>query len=394
MQIMKSMTLTLLFIFVFSIINGCDLDSEPLIAAPNGPLNVMNASQITDIRVNEQWMVVSSLFEIQIYDIKEDRLLALLTSHPSTIKAVTVSSADTKDSCFIAVGCSNGTIRIWDAKRIKSDIEEKRSNGVLIFTDRNTDYYKDIYDKYSSDAVKVLSFSSKTNDFLIGKSRSGEIKIWDFQSWDVEQDPPEPEPYDVPSDVTAFNFSENGSYFVIGESTGKITIRQQPNTARSVKSFESDLSVKVLLFLPFLPDYKYENRYIVSASNDSKKDDSKKDDSKKDDSKIVLWDLNPETSDKMNPVKEFRLDDPEVKSQEITALAFLNYRKLLVAGTCKGNIYLWDNEESGRIVNSFKSLKEHHSMITALAAADGGTILVSVSDDGIIVRSDETDFGF
>ena len=372
MQIMKSMTLTLLFIFVFSIlINGCGEDPppEPLIVETNGQLNVMNASQITDIRVNEQWMVVSSLFEIQIYDIKEDRLLALLASHPGTIKAVTVS----KDSYFIAVGCSNGKIRIWNAKRVKSDIEEKRSDGVLIFTNSHSDYYKDIYDEYSA-AVKVLSFSSKTDDFLIGKSRSDEIKIWNFQSWDVELD--EPESYKVPTDVTAFAFSEKGAYFAIGDSAGKITIRQQPVASADVKTFESDSSVKVLLFLPFLPDYTYENRYIVSANSASK---------------IVLWDLTP---DKTNPVKEFILDDPEVESEKITALAFLKHRELLVAGTSEGNIYLWDNKESGRIVNSSKSLKKHHSMITALAAAVGGTILISVSDDGTIVRSDETDFDF
>ena len=241
-----------------------------------------------------------------------------------------------------------------------------------------------------SDAVKVLSFSSKTDDFLIGKSRDGKIKLWNFQSWDVKQELPEPESYDVTdfidvTDVAAFTFSENGQCFAIGDSTGSITIWQQPDTARPLHTFksaspDSASSVKVLLFLPFLPKYDYENRHIVSANNDSKI--------------VLLWDLNSEASDKTKPIREFILDTPEVESEKITALAFLNHRELLVAGTSEGNIYLWDNKESGPIVNSSKLLKKHYSSITALAAADGGTILVSVSDDGIIIRSEGTDFDF
>ena len=185
MGVLKFTVLTLLLIpILFFLLNGCgdgngdpdnnllggsNQSSEILRVVLDKGLKVNTASEITDIKFHGNWLVVSNLFEIQIYGVRENKLFALLTGHPGIVQTVALSE-DSQSSFFIAAGCLDGTIRIWNAKDIKEQLDAKQSSEVLIFAKENEDYYQDIENAHTQGVITV-TFSNKDKKILASRAK-------------------------------------------------------------------------------------------------------------------------------------------------------------------------------------------------------------------------------
>ena len=173
MKIIEFRTLSLLFASVLlTLLSGCNGDNgvvvvmEPEEVVPPEFVRVergseqvaVNKGEITNIVFFSNWIVMSSRFEIRIYDVNDPKnLRALFNGHPGIVEALALTQSSGKS--FIAAGCSNGTIRCWDAEKVRGDIvdtEEKRKEGILVFTGRNTDYYREYQGDFWG---QVISFS-------------------------------------------------------------------------------------------------------------------------------------------------------------------------------------------------------------------------------------------
>lgn len=384
MKAMKFTVLTPLLISVlFFLLNGCGGDrgidpeppSKPLTVSLEEELAIARAGRITDIKFHGTWMVVSSPFEIQIYHIhnnvydnKNIKLRALLTGHPGTVETV-VLSGGSKGSLAIAAGCSDGTIRFWNAKEVNEKINPDQSKQILIFTEENKEYYQDIEGDHSG-GVKTLAFPSENRKFLVSRGgNDSQINLWNIgNSWDIELkgSPDEVLPDPEFSAVSALTFSGDGTYFAGGNLLGKVRV-WNPGIPVSKEDFPTNQ--KQIVALVFLSD----SRYLVGADSDSK---------------IVLWDIDKEGADSQDPTREFVLNDPEA-GDEVTTLVLLSNSDLLAAGTDKNNIYFWKTTETESKVKSSKPLQKHRSPITALASSVEGTVLASGSEDGTIYISKE-----
>ena len=387
MKVPKFTVLILLFISVlFSFLNGCGEDdeddmevpenspSEFLKVVPGKELGVGTAGEITDIKFHSQWIVVSNLFEIQIYKDRGNKLLASLTGHPGAVKTVALSE-DSQGSFYIAAGCSDGTIRVWNAKDVKEKIDSKQANEVLIFAKENSEYYRDIKD---STSVKTVAFSNKDKKLLASTGNDAHIKLWNVEKlWSGESNEPATEPdkeFPEPEgNVSALVFSYDGNYLANGTSREAVRIRD-PNSGVTRKIFDDDKDDKLaIIALAFFPGDRLldmEGQFLAGARTDSK---------------ILLWNVTKKGTGLQDSVKEFTLNN-----DIITALAFLNHSSLLVAGTGDGDIYAWNinnGEPDGKPSGRFQV--PHRSSITALASSTEGTFLASGSVDGIIHISPE-----
>lgn len=381
MKVTKFTVLTLLLISVlFFLLNGCGEDeegdtgevvngsSEILTVVPGKELAVNTAGEITDIKFHGKWIVVSNLFEIQIYKDRGNKLLASLTGHPGIVETVALSE-DSQDTFFIAAGCSDGTVRTWDAKQIEKKIDVKRPNEILIFTKENEGYYRD-FENVHSGGVKTVAFSSKGDKLLASRGNGSDIKLWDVgKLWDEE---PTIDPYKVLRDpegaVSALTFSDDGIDLASGTLREAVKI-WNPNSGSTTKIFDDDkndnIAITALVFFPGDQLLDMEGRFLAGGRTDSK---------------ILLWNIRKRGTGLQGSVKEFTLEN-----ETITALAFLSHNRLLVAGTDDGEIYAWnmDNmDPDGKPSGYFQ--EPHHSSITALASSTEGTFLASGSADGII----------
>ena len=384
MKVTKLTILTLLLISVlFFMLNGCDTDnendsngvvngpSEILRVVPGKELAVGTAGEITDIKFHDQWIVVSNLFEIQIYKDRGDKLQASLTGHPGIVETVALSE-DSQGSFFIAAGCSDGTIRIWNAKTVKEKLGTKQSSEVLIFAKENEDYYRDIKDAHAG-GVKTVVFSNKDKKLLASRDGSPDIKLWNVgELWDIQLEAPTIDAFKVIRElegaVSALVFSDDGNDLVNGTAREAVKIRN-PNSGDTKTIFDDDKNVNVeITALAFFPGNRLldmEGRFLAGARSDSK---------------ILLWNIRKKGTGLQDSVKEFTLNNAV-----ITALAFLSHSSLLVAGTNDGEIYAWDMNNiapEGKPSGYFQ--EPHHSSITALASSTEGTFLASGSADGII----------
>lgn len=384
---MKFTILILLLVSVlFSFLNGCG-DKEVVVIVKEVPppsetlelttseeLTVDTAGEITGIMSHVDWIIVSNPFEIQIYDDKENKLRALLSGHTGTVQSIALSE-DRGGDFFIAAGCSDGTIRVWDADKLISEINN--SDKILIFTKQSTEYYQDMNKQPSG--IQTLAFSHKGSEFLASGDEGRDIKLWNIQRfWDegVEAAPSDSceSVRSHTSTITALTFSNDDSYFASGSRDKKIQI-WDAGDCRSIKTYSNDRGeITALIFLPIDQFLDMEGNFLVGGRTDST---------------IVLWQVKEGRDEAEDNVKEFILDD----GQEVTALTFLKDRNLLVAGTNKSNIYAWDItniDPEGK--PSWRFQESHQSSITALASLQEGTVLASGSEDGTIsiLRPDET----
>lgn len=377
---------------LFSLLNGCGLDGddpEVMKVKFDTGLIIHAADQITGIKSHIDWIVVSNPFEIQIYDNKQNKLKALLTGHTGIVQTIALSE-DSREDFFIAAGCSDGTIRIWDANELRKKIGN--SNEILIFINENKEYYRDISSGHSG-GVKTLTFSSKDSKLLASGGNDRNIKLWEVKKWwndsnDSGESTIEPaHTHEEPEgSVSALTFSDDGVSFASGNSRGQIRM-WEPHKDGNKKRFPGDEKENKIIALVFFS----EDRYLVGAKSDSK---------------IMVWDLEKTGPDEQDPIAQFVLDpekavpdeqDPIAESVpddpgNVTVLAFLNHNSLLVAGTDKGNIYFWKTAEVESIetkkeileVKYFNCLQKHYTSITALASLSEGTALASGSEDGTI----------
>ena len=204
MKVTKFTILILLLVSViFCLLNGCgdedeeqvdeeqvdeeQVDEEQVTASfetltAGEELTVDTAGEITDIKFNTKWIVVSNPLGIHIYN-KERKLRASLTGHQSTVQTIALSE-DREGSFFIAAGCSDGTIRIWNADKLETKIDDnKEANKILIFTKNSTEYYRDM--NKQPIGIQKLAFSHTDSEFLVSGHKDGEVKLWNTQRlWD------------------------------------------------------------------------------------------------------------------------------------------------------------------------------------------------------------------
>ena len=379
---MKFTKLILLLISVlFSLLNGCGGDEEEEFETLKAgeTLTVDTAGEITDIKFNAKWIVVSNPLAIHIYN-KEKELRASLTGHEGIVQTIALSE-ESEGSFFIAVGCSDGTIRIWDAAELGKKIDSKKSNEILIFTKDSTEYYKDIKNQDLS-GIQTLAFSHKDRNLAIG-DKNGRIKLWNIQRfWDNGLE-------EAASDIcgsakshtgtiTALTFSNNRPYFASGSRDKKVQIWGTEG-CRSIKTYSNEAGqIAALMFLPIDQFLDMKGAFLVGGGTGSQNKGPQ----------IILWHVEEGISEEKDNVQEFTLNN----GQDVTALTFLKDRNLLVAGTNNSDIYAWDItniDPEGKPSGSFQ--ESHQSSITALASLHNGTILASGSEDGIIHILDPDD---
>ena len=373
--------MVLLVSIFFPFLNGCGGDDETelkddspqvLTVEKNKELTVVDKSQITGIEFAESWIVVSNRFEISIFDRqdqKKKKLKALLTGHPGIIESITLS-ADSENFFSLAVGCSDGTIRLWDVGEVRQAIEDKGKNGILRFTEHSQRYYQDIPEG-SAGGVKALMFSPIVSPieskFLASGGKNSGIKLWDITSETQFRETCEGHS----NPVTALTF--NGKFLASGSLNGEIRI-WDPKTCNENKILPNhNREITSLVFLPHNEFLGNNGTFLASASRDSN---------------IMFWDLNKDGPGAQDPVEKFIFEDDEEK-EEFTALAFLKHSKLLVAGTEKGNIYCWNMDTTDPADSRSGPLKMHEASITVLASSTEGTILASGSSDGTFHILDE-----
>ena len=346
---------------------------ETLIAGEE--LTVDTAGEITDIKFNTKWIVVSNPLGIHIYN-KERKLRASLTGHQSIVQTIALSE-DREGFFFIAAGCSDGTIRIWNADEMETEIDDgKQANKILIFTKDSTEYYRDMNQQLSG--IQKLAFSHTDSGFLVSGHEDGEVKLWKPQRlWEDEAEAAPLDTCESHTDpITALTFSNDGTYFASGSKDKKVQI-WDPKDCRNVRGYTNEAGeITALIYLPIDEFLKLKGNFLVGGGKDSK---------------ITLWHVVPGRLEGKDNVQEFILN----KGQEVTALTFLKDRNLLVAGTNTSDIYAWDItdiDSEGKPSGHFQ--ESHQSAITALASLDEGTVLASGSEDGTIHILDVDDHNF
>lgn len=375
MKFTKFTILILLLVSVlFSLLNGCSEEEEEEMAPSEilkvtiDKITVDTVDEITDIKFYGNWMVVSNPFEIQVYNGIENELLASLTGHPGIVQTIALSE-DSGGSFFLAAGCSDREIRVWDADKLRKEIDEKGSNEILIFTKENEDYYRDIPTDHTG-GVKTLTFARGNSKLLASRGDDGNINLWKVEElWNIN-----PEVSPIESDyifselvsTSALTFSDKATKLVSGNLNGEIRTWILGSTGNE-RIFIGTKNKKIiaLVFLSGSED-------LVSVNSASE---------------IVLWDPSTQKSK-----RKFVFNDSDKKdTPEVTALAFLSHSSLLVAGTAKGDIYFWKATETEEEVKPSKPLQKHHTSITALASSTEGTLLASGSKDGVIHISEENE---
>ena len=387
MKVTRVTILILLLVSVlFSLLNGCTKGSggqedeeeviTPLeILTADEDLTVGTTGEITDIKFNTKWIVVSNPLGIHIYN-KEKTLRASLTGHQGIVQTIALSEGS-KSFFFIAAGCSDGTIRIWSADKLEAEIN-KGSNKILIFTNENKDYYQDISTGHSG-GVKRLVFPRESSKLLASRGNDHNIKLWEAEEfeelWNIDPEASTIDPDQTLSDpvnrISALTFSDDGTKLASGNLNGEVRTWKPGQTANE-KIFPGDQNEEIIA-LVFLSG----SQYIVSVNSASE---------------IVLWDTLKAGVNAQKSKRKFVFDDSDEKdTPEVTALAFLNHSSLLVAGTAKGDIYFWKTTETEEEVKPSKPLQKHYASITALASSTEGTLLASGSKDGTIHISEENE---
>ena len=385
MKITKFRVLILSLISVlFLLLNGCGgngdngmaLEPPPAIlkVSLSSSLTIDTVGEVTDIKFHGNWVVISNLFEVRIFqktNTDDIELRALLTEHPGLVKRLALSE-DNENISVISVGCSNGTIRSWDAEQVIGQIKSEDSTQILVFTNENKIYYKDITG-HDFKGVGALAFSRSNSELLVSGGVDSTIKLWDIKL--VEGNKPELSPsvncnsvVGHSKGITALTFSHDGGYFASGSVDRKIQVWRTGN-CESVKSYSNYIGkITTLMFLPVNKILDIEGVFFVGAGADSK---------------IRLWHIKENRPEVEDSIKEFTVD-----GEKPTALAFLKHEKLLLVGTDTGKIYFWDmtNIESDDKASGY--FQKHHAPITALTSLDKGTVLASGSADGVIHISD------
>ena len=384
MKIARFIMLVLLLVSaIFLLLNGCgandddddDDDDASLVVVKEEPSpqiltigigderTLVSDGQITDIKwLDDLWILVSSRFEIRIYD-NNKKLLALLTGHPGIVKAIALSP-DSKNS-FIAAGCSDGTIRSWNAKNLKMDIEDKEPEDILRFTDHHENYYQDVH-KMQTGSVEALTFSSMSSKLFAGGDGSENVIV--LCEIDKEELAPldsceEYKEHTEPVTTLTVSHNDNSTFLASGGQDNGVNVWDY-STDRIHRQFPGhENDVTALVFLRRGNFLGKESRYLASGGKDSQ---------------IILWDLERKGLEQLDPVATLSSTD------EITALAFMESEKILVGGTKGGEIYCWDMTIPEPEGSRSEPLKKHGSAVTALASSTEGTILVSGSADGII----------
>ena len=378
MKVRGFMTLTFFLISILLFLHGCggDDNGEPepdkkdpeRLTVDAKELEAVSEDQITDLKFfRDVWLIASSSFEIRIYD-AEKRLLALFTEHPGIVETIALS--DDSDNFFIAAGCSDGTIRSWDANKVETQINQKEPEEILRFTPENESYYRDISKKQSV-GVKTLVFSPADSKLLASGDEAPDIKLWDLKA-------------EATSDkfviltghnnmVTALTFLYDGTLLASGSIDEEVRVWDH-GKRRTEKIFpDHDDEITGLVFLDVDRLFGMTGTFLASGSKDSK---------------IMLWNLKEEGDDAQKPIAVL----PHDSEQEVTTLAFLASKKLLVSGTSKGEIHFWDASTTDPPKVPSESLRKHDSSVTALAVSSEGTKLASGSADGIIHILTEEEF--
>ncbi len=370
MKVTKFSILTLLLISVlFPLLCGCGMENG---GDPNGENDTPDLllmtpgtemGRITDIEVfdhpwiDDPWIVVSSRFEVRICD-KEKNLLALLTGHPGIVEAIALS-ADS-ENFFLAAGCSNGTLRFWDAQRIKKHIENKKPNEIVRFTDQNENYYKDNLENRTG-GIKALAFSPIDSNILASGGEVPDITLWDAKAKDLITG--RCHTFNASEAVTTLFFSSDSPFLASGGVNKRVRVWNYADCSPKNIFPDYDSEITGLVFLN-----RMGGTLLASSGKDGK---------------IRLWDIDRKGDEANKPVNVFTLD------QEITALAFLEIESLLVGGTKGGEIYFWNMTAPNPEDSQFGPLNKHNSAITALASSDEGTFFPSGSADGIFHISTE-----
>lgn len=373
MKVTKFIILTfLLLVILFPLLNGCgDGENDPMeengTAEENSTPDLLlvtpgtEMGQITDIEVfevfDDPWIVVSSRFEVRICD-KEKNLLALLTGHPGIVEAIALS-ADS-ENFFLAAGCSDGSLRFWDAQMIKKHIENKQPDEIVRFTDQNENYYKDNLKKKIG-GIKALAFSPIDSNVLASGGEASDITLWDAKTKNLTTGPCHT--FNATGAVTTLFFSDDSSFLASGGVDESVGVWNYADCSPKNIFPDHDSEITGLVFLNGM-----EGTLLASSGKDAK---------------IRVWDLDRKGDEENKPVNVFTLD------QKITALAFLENKNLLVGGTEGGEIYFWDMTAPNPESSQFGPFNKHNSSITALASSAEGTFLASGSADGIFHISTE-----
>ena len=381
MKVRGFMTLMFFLISILLFLHGCGGDDEVEPDPPEKPperltvdakeLEVVSEDEITDLKFfRDVWLIASSSFEIRIYD-AEKRLLALLTEHPGIVETIALS--DDSDNLFIAAGCSDGTIRSWNAKTVETQINQKKPKEILRFTAQNENYYQDNKDLMGG--IKTLAFSPTDSKLLASGDEAPDIKLWDIKAEGT------PSKYDILTGhnnmVTTLTFSDDGTLLASGSLDEEVRVWDHEKR-RTEKIFpDHDDEITALVFLDVDRLFGMTGTFLASGSKDSK---------------IMLWNLEKEGDDAQKPIAVLPHDSEQEVTQEVTTLAFLTSKKLLVSGTSKGEIRFWDVSATDATKVPSESLRKHDSSVTALAVSSEGTKIASGSADGIIHILTEEEF--
>ena len=382
MKVRGFMILTFFLISILLFLHGCggdDDEPEPVEKPPEKltvdakELEAVSEDEITDLKFHQNiWLIASSGFQIRIYD-TEKKLLALLTGHPGIVETIALSSDDS-DNFSIAAGCSDGTIRSWDAKKVKMDIEDKGPEGILRFTAENGTYYQDISEGQKP-GVKALAFSPMDSKLLASGDEAPDIKLWDTKAEAA------PDKCDILTGhsnmVTTLTFSGDGTLLASGSLDEEVRVWDH-DKRRTEKIFpDHDDEITALVFLNVDSLFGMPGTFLASGSKKSQ---------------IMLWNLKKEGIDGQKRIAALPPDSEQEVTHEVTTLAFLTSKKLLVSGTSKGEIHFWDVSTTDSLKVPSKSLRKHDSSITTLAVSSEGAKLASGSADGIIHILTEEEF--
>ena len=304
MKVRGFMTLTFFLISILLFLHGCGGDDndepEPVEKPPEKltldakQLEAVSEDEITDLKFfRDVWLIASSSFEIRIYD-AEKRLLALLTEHPGIVETIALSNDS--DNFLIAAGCSDGTIRSWDANKVETQINQKGPEEILRFTLENESYYQDI-SKRQSVGVKTLAFSLTDSKLLASGDEAPDIKLWDIKAEGT------PSKYNILTGhndmVTVLTFSDDGTLLASGSLDEEVRVWDHEKS-RTEKIFpDHDDEVTALVFLDVDRLFGMTGTFLASGSKDSK---------------IMLWNLKEEGDDAQKPIAVL----PHDSEQEVT----------------------------------------------------------------------------
>ncbi|KAJ7074885.1 quinon protein alcohol dehydrogenase-like superfamily, partial [Mycena belliarum] len=254
--------------------------------------------------------------------------LMALTGVSMAVETMTVS----KDGVFIAAGCLDGTLNIWnatDGTKIFAIEEDPPPNALRT--------YGLVHAQFTSDGTQIL--------LALMEGEFGDIQIWDLET-QVELTPLLDWHADAVHNIA---FSHDQQKFLTG--SGDKSIRLWTREGHHEKAFFGhDNTVTSVGFFP-------DDRRMASASVDAT---------------MKIWDL--ETGSVL-------LTCQHNDEEGIYSLAFSHKGDRIATGTWDWNVRIWDSKTGTEVV---EPLALHHGPIGALAFSPDDKTLVSGSMDTFV----------